>query len=228
MKKIYISILLVFFYITANGQKINEIGVFLGTAYYMGELNQSKVFYQPDKAVSLLYKINFDSRYALRLSASYVTLKGDDELSDHRYQINRNHKFNVSLTELATMIEFNFLQYKPLSRYDFYSFYLTLGVGMVIIPVEEEMSPFNPIIPFGIGFKYAATKRVGISVEWLYKKTFTDYIDQLSEQTYTQIPTFSNKQITNNQNKDWYSFVGITLTYKFALGNVKCAAYGNN
>ncbi len=36
-----------------------------------------------------------------------------------------------------------------------------------------------------------------------------------------------NKQLTNNQNKDWYSFAGITLTYKFALGNEKCHAYRN-
>ncbi len=214
-----------FFYLTVNGQKINEIGVFLGTAYYMGELNQNKVFYQPDKALSLLYKFNFTPRYALRVNASYATLKGDDALSDHRYQLNRNHKFNTNLTEFSAMIEFNFLPYKPSSRYDFYSFYMTLGAGMVIIPVEDDASPFNPIIPFGLGFKYAASKRLGLAVEWIYKKTFTDYLDQLSEQIYTENLTLKNKQLTNNNNKDWYSFVGITLTYKFALGNIKCAAY---
>ncbi len=225
MKKIITAIVLLF-YINGNAQfKTYEIGVFLGTAYYMGELNQNKVFYQPSAAISLVYKVNFNDRFSLRFNASYAGLKGNDALSDNKYNINRNHKFDIKITEFTSLAEFNFLEYKPLSRFDYYSFYLTMGTGVLILPADENSSLFNMVFPVGIGFKYAFNKRLGFSIEWIYRKTLTDYIDQLPEQTYTEIPGIKNKQLTNNFNKDWYSFAGVTLTYKFALGNSKCAAY---
>ncbi len=225
MRKLYIIILLLFS-LTVNAQeKLQEIGVFLGTSYYMGELNQSKVFYQPSEALSVLYKVNLNDRFAIRMNASYAHLKGDDAVSDHKYQINRNHKFDINITEFSALVEFNFFEYQPYSQYDYFSFYFTCGIGAMMMPEADNKSPINPVIPFGIGFKYAVTKRLGLGIEWIYRKTFTDYIDQLPQQVYTEVPRQKNKQLTNNLNNDWYSFAGITLTYKFALGNTKCAAY---
>jgi hypothetical protein len=74
--------------------------------------------------------------------------------------------------------------------------------------------------------KYAINKRLGIAAEWSYRKTFTDYIDQLPADTYTQTASINNKQLSYSSSKDWYSFAGISFTYKFALGSSKCPAYG--
>lgn len=227
LKKI-LTIILFTGYLYANGQgKLHEIGIFAGTSYYMGELNQSKIFYEPGLALSALYKINFNDRYALRFSASYAQLQGDDAKAKNKYQQMRDHRFNINISEFSTLIEFNFLTYKPHSRFEYFSPYVCVGLGIMLMPSGEGKTPIQPIIPFGVGFKYAITKKIGIAAEWTYRKTFTDYIDQIPLQEYSETLSIENKQITNNKNKDWYSFAGITLTYKFALGNSKCRAYGN-
>jgi len=223
-KSLLIAILLIPLFSNAQKQ-LHEIGIFAGAAYYMGDVNQSKLFYASQPAFGLVYKIDFSSRYALKISGTYASLKGNDANFDNGYQIQRNHSFAISIMELATLLEFNFLPYKPDSRFEYFSPYVTLGLGAMIMPVEEGAIPVNPVIPFGIGVKYAITKRLGISADWTYRKTFTDYIDQLPKQTFTSSATFENKQTNYESAKDWYSFAGITLTYKFAFGSSKCPAY---
>jgi len=93
-------------------------------------------------------------------------------------------------------------------------------------------------IPFGIGGKLSIGKRLGLTVFWEMHKTFTDYLDDISTTYYLQGPEINKNdpaefysdpsmsyepgmQRGNPDNKDWYSFSGITITYKFALGNKK-------
>ncbi|MCX6281804.1 MAG: DUF6089 family protein [Bacteroidetes bacterium] len=95
-------------------------------------------------------------------------------------------------------------------------------------------------IPFGIGVKVSLARRVGLAVFWEMHKTFTDYLDDVSKTYYldgstinkddpSQIlsdPTMSynpGMQRGNSRNNDWYSFSGVTLTYKFNLvGRKRC------
>lgn len=78
-------------------------------------------------------------------------------------------------------------------------------------------------IPFGIGVKYSLTKRLGVAFEWRMHKTFTDYIDDISTVYYqdTDAPsgvTFeAGMQRGNRNTNDWFSFTGVSLTYKFNL-----------
>lgn len=226
LKNIIILLVLIFFPLISNAQqKLHEIGVFAGVGYYMGDLNQSKLFYSAQPAFSLVYKLDLNSRYALRFNGMFASLSGNDANSNNGYQQQRNHSFNIGITEFDALLEFNFLPYKPDSRSEFFSPFITIGLGAMIMPVEEGSIPVNPVIPFGVGLKYAFTKKLGIAAEWTYRKTFTDYIDQLPKQTFTESATFNNKQSTYTSSKDWYSFAGITLTYKFALGSSKCPAY---
>ena len=212
---------------SAQYNRLHEIGVFIGAGYYMGELNQNKIMYSPQPALSIIYKVDFNSRYALRVSGTYAKMSGSDASSNNGYQIQRNHNFNISITEFATLLEFNFLPYKPASRYEYFSPYVAIGMGIMLMPSEEGKIPVHPVIPFGFGFKYAVNKKFGIAAEWTMRKTFTDYIDQLPQQEYTEIPNIDNKQRTYENSKDWYSFAGITLTYKFAFGSSECPAYRN-
>ena len=84
--------------------------------------------------------------------------------------------------------------------------------------------PVHPSLPFGIGFKYGISKRLSLTCEWTYRKTFTDYIDQLPPDEYSS-GSLPLKQTSYNNSKDGYSFAGITITYKFALGKHSCPAY---
>jgi len=204
-------------------QKRHEIGMFAGASYYMGELNSSKLFYMPSPAIGFLYRYDINSRYALKLTGTFTILKGSDSKSDHLYQQQRNHSFSTLISDISPMIEFNFLPFHAASHSDYYSFYVTAGIGAMFMQSPSNF-PVHPVIPFGLGFKYGISKRIVMAAEWTFRKTFTDYIDQLPPDEYSNgIPS---KQLSYNNTKDWYSFAGITFTYKFALGSNSCPAYG--
>jgi hypothetical protein len=227
MAKKIIVLLIVIFPLWANAQrKMHEVGLFGGVSYYMGDLNQRKLFYSVEPTFSFIYKLNLNPRYVLRFNATLSSLSGSDADSENGYQIQRNHSFDIPLKEISTLFEFNFLPYKAESLYEYFSPYIVVGLGFMIYPAEEGKIPVQPIIPFGVGMKYAINSRLGIAAEWTYKKTFTDYLDQLPGDSYTNIPGIDNKQRSYSSSKDWYSFAGISLTYKFALGSIKCPAYG--
>lgn len=208
------------FYIHAQ-KKRHEIGAFVGAAYYMGDLNQTQVFYMPSPAFGILYRYDINNRYAIRLSGSYSVLKGDDANSDNIYQQKRGHSFSTRVFDISPMFEFNFLPFKAASRYEYYSFYVTAGIGALFMNSPTSF-PVHPVVPFGAGFKYGISRRIVVTGEWTYRKTFTDYIDQLQPDEYNN----HVKQQSYNNTKDWYSFAGITFTYKFALGSTSCPAYG--
>ncbi len=57
----------------------------------------------------------------------------------------------------------------------------TEGQGMVEYPYSKEYNLTQLQIPFGGGLKYYISDRVNMSLEILYRKTFTDYIDDVSK-----------------------------------------------
>jgi hypothetical protein len=95
-------------------------------------------------------------------------------------------------------------------------------------------------IPFGLGVKYSIGRKIGLALFWEMHKTFTDYLDDVSMTYYldgTAIdpnnagevlsdPAKSHQpgmQRGNSQTKDWYSFAGLSISYKFNLpGSKKC------
>ncbi len=101
----------------------------------------------------------------------------------------------------------------------------------------EGRKPYNTYsfgIPFGLGVKISLTGRLALAVFWEMHKTFTDYIDDVSTTYYLdghsidpnvpyQVlsdPTRSyspGMQRGNSRTNDWYSFSGVTLSYKFNL-----------
>ena len=55
------------------------------------------------------------------------------------------------------------------------------GQGMPEYPYSKPYKLTQMNIPFGAGLKYYATDRINLSMEILYRKTFTDYIDDVSQ-----------------------------------------------
>ncbi len=70
----------------------------------------------------------------------------------------------------------------------------TEGEGMPEYPLSKPYKLTQMNIPLGGGLKYYASDRVNISMEILYRKTFTDYIDDVSK-TYVD-PTVFSKYLT--------------------------------
>jgi len=105
---------------------------------------------------------------------------------------------------------------------------------------RKPYASYNFSIPFGLGAKFSLASRLGLQVYWEFHKTFTDYIDDVSTTYYLDGPSISQKdqaavmsdptlnhepgmQRGNEKNNDWYSVLGISITYKFnILSSKKC------
>ena len=69
----------------------------------------------------------------------------------------------------------------------------------------------------GIGCKYIIAKRWTAAVEWSFKKTFTDDLDDLNN-------PYSAGITRKLYNDDWISFLGVSLTLQL-FNNLQCHAY---
>ncbi len=56
----------------------------------------------------------------------------------------------------------------------------TEGEGFPEYPDRKEYNLTQMNIPMGVGLKYYVSEKVNLSVELLYRKTFTDYLDDVS------------------------------------------------
>jgi len=109
--------------------------------------------------------------------------------------------------------------------------------GQGIAPTREKYSRISIAIPYGIGFKYGLTRRWSIGLEFGVRKTFTDYIDDVSTSYYDNNKikevngdvaayladpsngdnpgwTAGGQQRGDPSDKDAYMFMIINLTYK--------------
>ncbi len=251
----------------------SEIGVFGGTSYYLGDLNPKKHFALPALAFGILYRYNFNPRFAYKLIASYGTLEGND--ANVKFNVDRNLSFKSPVLELSNQIELNFMKYvpgnmdypftpyifsgfsvfyfNPKAEYNGHTYDLqplgTEGQGTSAYPDRQKYSLSNLAIPFGVGFKFNLSKFISIGLEWGLRKTFTDYIDDVSS-TYADTKILASEsgslsavlsdrslpvndqqinhtglQRGNSKTKDWYSFAGLIITIKLKNKSKMCNIY---
>jgi len=72
--------------------------------------------------------------------------------------------------------------FNPKAKYDgkWYQLKPLSTEGEGLIPTRKEYNLVQLCIPFGIGFKYAINEKWTVGFEYGYRKTFTDYIDDVS------------------------------------------------
>jgi hypothetical protein len=245
-----------------------EIGMFGGGSYYLGELNPGRQFFFTQPAVGGILRWNFDKRWVLKVNGYRGKLAGDDAISKENEM--RNLRFVSSLTEVSSVVEFNFFPYFTGSNLTYFTPYLFAGPGFFIFNPKaeydgdmvtlrnihtegqsegQEYSTYGFAMVFGLGFKYSINNRLGLGLEWGMRKTFTDYIDDISTKYYIDFDKLSPGEISaaqmlsdpatikhkpgmqrgNPQNNDWYSFAGITLTYRFTIGEKStCSDFENS
>ena len=226
--RVYKSIIVFFVLLgfSAFGQH-SEIGILGGTAYYLGELNPSiQVVNEVRPVAGLFYRKNISKRYALRIGANYAQLSATDNFSTTELSQFRQLSFSTNMWEAYGVIEFNFIPYQidnrttsPFTPYVFIGA-AVFGVNPTIesngISTSSQGNIIAPSMPFGLGVKLNFARNLGLAIEWGMRKTFTDQVDGLSEKY------ISGYQLSNTQNNDWYSFVGITLNYKILTKTDHC------
>ncbi len=219
MKKFIAIFVLAIISISLSAQEGN-LGIFAGVGYYNGELNQRNVFYSPTPSLGIIYRHNFNKRWAFRISANYCTLKGSDAHSQNSYDKARNYSFSNTVWDLGPQIELNFLDYdKDAFTYHYFTPYLASGILLSIIP--DAKRSFEIAVPIGFGIKYAVATNITAGLEWSYRWTNSDEVDALERDVYT----YGNKQRSYNPNSDWYSFFRAHITIRVFKEDMPCPAF---
>ena len=210
--------LLVFPQQSLFAQRKSDLGLIAGSSYYLGDLNPTRHFYAPSFAGGVIARYNLNPRNSFRFSGIYGSVRVGDLGPDVANGLQDPSSFNSRILDLAFTTEFNFMPYATTKiRKERYTPYVTGGVGyMVRLSSEVETEP-TITLAFGGGFKYNLSVRFGVGLEWTFRKAFSDLVD-----------VQENPGQTNNvffHNKDWYSIVGVFVTYKIFDWREDCPAY---
>jgi hypothetical protein len=185
----------------------SEIGACVGTTFYLGELNPSRLFAQSKLAGGIVYRYNLSPRWAIKADFLFVKVAGSDALTNGGYE--RNLSFHSPITEFSVVGELNFLRlynsvgknhftpyifaglalfsFDPKAEYpDGTTYELqslgTEGQGLEGMPKKYSLT--HVAIPFGIGLRVNIGKYVCLGAEWGFRYTFTDYLDDVGGRYY--------------------------------------------
>lgn len=185
-----------------------EIGFTVGGMNYIGDLNNQHVYDKVSLALGGLVRYNFDERWSLRFDVDYGHIKGGDpDYLTHRNLSFRSHILEGSLRAEFNFFPFSmrddhflwtpfifcgvgFFTFNPTAYYSdpltgesgWYDLQplCTEGQGTTLNPGNGPYTLVQLSMPFGIGAKYHPNKSFTLSVEYGFRKTWTDYLDDVS------------------------------------------------
>lgn len=258
MKNIIIFVVALLPY-SLSGQLL-EAGIMLGTSTYFGDLQEDFLHLnETNFAGGILIKYNINDYVAIRGSLIFAKATGDDSDASVESGVKaRNLHFRSNITEFSIIPEVSILGFNPFDSYA--SPYVFAGLSIFRFNPQAELNgewydlqplttegqglegrpaPYNLTqlaIPFGVGFKYAITEYWTLGIEYGWRYTFTDYLDDVST-TYPDAQALVDArgeiayQLSNRtgleiregidrgaENRDFYNIFGVTITYNFVDG----------
>ncbi len=270
MKKItkLLSVCLLLFSIEANAQTW-ELGAFAGVSNYFGDLAPIAFVMKETHSAAGGFIRYYPSKFlSLRLGLTYGVISGTDANALDPQLKARNLSFKSNILDMALVAEYNILGYdnylQPFTPYLFVGIsgfhfnprasykgewvYLqplgTEGQGTSAYPQRKKYPLYQFSIPMGLGFRFALANLVNMGAEIGLRKTFTDYLDDVSTTYVDQmILTGENGALANAlsnrsgelsgnpvihadgeqrgdpSNMDWFGFAG--FTFSFTLTGLK-------
>jgi hypothetical protein len=161
-------------------------------------------------AVSIDYQYYLKRNFSLRGNFLFAYLAGDDSNTKEPFRYNRNLSFRAPMFELSGMLQYYIMREEPGMRSHFIqsdfsmNIYVFLGAGLMYFNpqakydgswvnlqplgtegqgIEGQPNPysrFTAVIPLGFGLSKKAWTYWMFGLEFSYRKTFTDYIDDVS------------------------------------------------
>jgi opacity protein-like surface antigen len=245
----------------------------IGAANYYGEL-QEKVFTfnQPGVAVGVGLTYEITAQLNARANVTFAKVNGADAQSIKSKD--RNLSFSSPITELSVGLQYDFLnlynssispyvfvgvavfKFNPstidsLGKKTFLQPLSTEGQGFVTGVNKYKLTDFS--IPFGGGLRFAINDDVRLGAEVGIRKTFTDYIDDVSgfyaDETALLLNRGPkavelafrgdelNKGLTNPgaannrgsiKSKDWYYFSTISLSFRIKSKQSSRTSHGKS
>jgi len=234
-----------------------EIGLMAGTSNYQGDLSPANLrtsFGRTHASFGAFGRYNMNNYFSVKLGLTYGTISGDDADNNR----SRNLDFKSDLLDVSVTGEINILGYQPYALERVFTPYAFIGIGLVhfnprtqyndewvelqpqgtegqgISGNESKYNLVQVVIPFGGGLKYAINDKWNLGIELGFRKTFTDYLDDVSGRYVDEdILAANNGELAaalanrsgeavaagslrgNPGNKDWYIFTGFSVSYNF-------------
>ncbi|MDZ4839159.1 MAG: DUF6089 family protein [Bacteroidota bacterium] len=244
-----------------------EVGVMAGMSGYQGDLTPGIFDFNSAKfAGGILVRYNVSRYFTLKGNVYLGAYSGDDRNSTKPQAVTRNLAVYSNILDIGANAEINLGGWLPGSRnmktcpYVFGGFSVfkfdpenrdpVTGNYVRLQPLRtegQETERFNErkryslsqiSLPFGLGIKHNLNDHWNIGFEFGARKTFTDYLDDVST-TYVPYDYLASRVSTlaanmsnnsfdqngvridydeqtlrgNSTNKDWYLFTGIILSY---------------
>lgn len=264
-KKVLSLFVSLLFFTTTYSQYL-EVGTTLGAATYQGDISpfQWKVSFQGGKfAKGLIVGYNINEIFSIKASYYSTSIAASDANAKDNWRKERNLSFRSSLSEIALHLDI-----EPMDFFNNkYRLKPQIHVGLGVFKFNPQaklndqwydLQPLSTegqglpnssskpyyltqlVIPFGIGLRYYATDDLSFEFSINPRKTFTDYLDDVSTNYYDRDllhkykgpiavelafrgdesnpdDTYPQKGIGrgNNNEKDWYILNTFTVTYRF-------------
>jgi len=196
------------------GQR-SEVGFGIGTFNYTGDLVRTYDFRNSRPAATAFYRSNFSNFTSFRAAVSGGQLAASDKRPLDAFAAQRNASFNIFLYEISAAVEYHFLNWREPRHLLRYSPYLFGGIALMGMSGHqtkpEEYSNIQGAIPFGVGMKYVLNPKWYVSLEFGVRKTFFDYLDNISEGRQSN----KNYQYGNPHTNDAYYMLGLSITHTF-------------
>lgn len=270
MRKLITSTALLLLFVAVQAQDVH-INLFGGSANYSGDLqSRGFTFDQALFTVGLGVGYEFSDKLMLRAGVHYAQLNAQDLYQQNTLTRLRNLSFATNLWEGHVAGEFHFLGmtdrvFSPyvmggvaVFTYNPYAYAPVSAGGQKVFlrPLSTEGQGLSGTgrptysltqfaIPFGVGVRMKLTDKIGVGAEIGYRKTFTDYIDDVStsyvDQSsllsqrgplavqmafrtpevpgHTTDPYPANGVQRGGSAKDNYYFIGLTLSYRLGQGS---------
>ena len=199
---------------TASAQR-SELGFGIGTFNYTGDLVRTYNIKYSKPAATVFFRSNLSKVVSFRATITAGKLGASEKPID-AFATQRNASFDIFLFEGSLGMEYHFLNWRDDKRPMRYTPYLFAGFGLFGISgnasKSAEYSNIQGVIPFGGGFKYILNPKWYAAFEIGIRKTFFDYLDNISD---FNDQTQKNYQYGNPNDYDNYFFIGITFTRTF-------------
>ena len=200
---------------TLSAQK-SEVGFGIGTFNYTGDLARTYNILNSRPAVTVFYRANLSQVVSMRAGITGGGLGASDKRPIDAFAEKRDASFSLFLMEASTVMEYHFMNWRDDKHILRFTPYLFGGLGIFGISGTQnkpsEYSNVQAAIPFGLGFKYILNPKWYLALEFGARKTFFDYLDNVSAGTNQLV---KNYQYGNPYDNDAYYFVGFSITRTF-------------
>ena len=164
-------------------------------------------------------RYNFSPAVTIRGNLLFAFTNAEDANAADQMQQVRDVKFSSSVLEASLRMEYNFRDFRSQGERRRFSPYAFVGGGLSWITTDgnyvDKTLSTTPVIPFGVGFKYALPFNVNFGMELGARRMFTDEFDALTPDLLT-----TKYQSVNPHNNDMYYFLGISLSYTYDVGGI--------